>query len=1127
MTATTLHPPATLDDSFEPARFFVLRTPLFPVSAFERWNMDLSATDVEVDDFDDDELSEALDADTTRLRARLADIFDDPMLQEAVFIASPSLAGSQRYWREDPESKRGQRVERSLVSYLGRLCTRSTPFGLFAGCAVGRVAGNGGPTDGVAERSRLALRARTLHRRVSRVDKAYVYGICEDLRRDRSLRRELTFTANDSLYLHGANYRFAQTAVDQSRLTHRLVEVERSEPVDCVLRRAAGGATVAELAAALATSDPDDDIPLDDATAFVHALIDHHLLVSSLSPIVTGDDPAREIAAQLARLTPRTAALAERLTQIRHELAAIDRLGLGVPPTRYQGVFPDEDALRQLLPIQLLQSWPEERLVQVDLLTATDDLTISRDLADQALEAASVLHRLRGPSAHADLESFRDAFVARYQDREVPLLEALDEDAGIPFDATESPLVDASPLLEGLTFPPAENPTEVRWARRENHLFRLLCRALASGVRELALTPDDLDALGGEAPLPLPDAFSIAATIVGSVDELRTGRPRLYLKWLDGPPGGRTVGRFSPLDEQLRGELRESVRNEEACRPEWLFAEIVHLPQGRAANVVGRPVLREHELTFLGRSGAADGQQIPAADVQIRVVGDEIQLRSKRLGHRVIPRLSCAHNPEANGLGLYKFLIALQRQGTSGGVRWHWGPLDAAPFLPRLTYGDVILAPARWRLEKESVEPLKAMPGAERFRAVRRLRRELRLPRVVGVAIGDEFVALDLDNILCVNVFVQMASQRDSSLLVELFLGQEDLCVESPEGAHCHELILPFVRRRTHGPKARTVDTMRDPQEPSAERRRGPRDGAARQSFGPGSPWIDVRLYCSAISADRVLSTVMTPLRAAAERWFFSREQGDDFHLRCRIHGAQERLHGEVRPALERIAGALLDEATIHRFALDTYEREVDRFGGPRGIELAEQLFWLDSELVLDLLAAVDESESAQARWFLALRGGDLLCDELGLELTAKCALASRLSDELLASFDEHDPLRHSLGARYRSDHTRFERLVAEADPTASDREPPARWVVCAQQLIHARAARGVPIAQTVRDALRENRLTCSAPELARHLLRAATRRLFATAPRAHELLIYDFLRRRYTSLLARQRTQYGTRSRP
>ena len=81
----------------------------------------------------------ALAADRRCLRERLKATVQQPDVREAIFVATPSLDSSLESWFQDPDSKRGQKVERALVRYFVRMAARPTPFGLLSGCAFARV----------------------------------------------------------------------------------------------------------------------------------------------------------------------------------------------------------------------------------------------------------------------------------------------------------------------------------------------------------------------------------------------------------------------------------------------------------------------------------------------------------------------------------------------------------------------------------------------------------------------------------------------------------------------------------------------------------------------------------------------------------------------------------------------------------------------------------------------------------------------------------------------------------------------------------------------------------------------------------------------------------------------------
>src|SRR5262249_30605268 len=157
---------------------------------------------------------------------------------------------------------------------------------------------------------------------------------------------------------------------------------------------------------------------------------------------------------------------------------------------------------------------------------------------------------------------------------------------------------------------------------------------------------------------------------------------------------------FCHADPELLANVSAHLREEEALDPQAIFAEVVHLPEGRLGNILRRPVLRRCEISYLGRSGAPADQQLPVADLTLRLAGDRFVLRSRRLGRRIVPRLTSAHNFAWRSLNLYRFLCLLQSQGRLPGSTWDWGALAALPFLPRVTHGRLVFARATWHVTR-------------------------------------------------------------------------------------------------------------------------------------------------------------------------------------------------------------------------------------------------------------------------------------------------------------------------------------------------------------------------------------------------------------------------------------------
>src|SRR5215204_7256758 len=683
---------------FTPSGFFVLRTPLLPFDEMAAWSEGLEA----VGSLGDGQVLEAaLERDRVKLRARLLAAVTRPELRDAIFVASQSLDEALEVWRREPDSKQGRKLESAVVSYFSRAAARATPFGLFAGCTIGTVNG----------RTRLHLQARERYQRHSRLDTDYLWALAEAVEHDPELRKLFAYEPNSSLYEAAGRVRLAQARLTATGRSYHLVAVDKSPYLTAVLEQARGGTTL-EAAAEVVVGD---EISRTEAEEYVAELVENQLLVSDARPLVTGDEPVHGLVATLIGYAP-TAQIAERLDEARAALEEIDAAGLGASPHRYRAI----GSVLADLPAQ-----PDlSRLVQVDLLKPAEEATLGGRVVSEITRGVRILHQLASPDGHDGLSRFRDAFSKRYQTREIPLVEALDEETGIGFERSNSPLAEASPLLAGLPFRAGDEGAEP-WTVRDALLLGKLAKALAEGAGEIALEESDLEGLASQEHRPLPDAFYVAATVAAESDRaIAQGDFRVFLHHLDGPPGALLYGRFCHADATLHKFVRTLLQAEEARRPDRLFAEIVHLPDGRTGNIMCRPVLRDYEIPYLGRSGAPADRQIPVTDLLVSVRDDRIVLRSRRLEREVAPRLTTAHNENWRNLGMYRFLCALQRQDVVSELAWDWGPLREAPFLPRVVSGRLVLSRARWNLTEAERLALDQARGVDQFAAVQTWRAE-------------------------------------------------------------------------------------------------------------------------------------------------------------------------------------------------------------------------------------------------------------------------------------------------------------------------------------------------------------------------------------------------------------------
>ena len=1052
-----------------------------PRDTLDRWGDGLLAPAALAASADRDQLAAAIAADREVLRARLAAIVGRPEVREAIFVASPVLEASIDAWLTDPTSEAGQKTERSLVRYISRMATRPTPFGLFAGNTIGAL----------GETTELELAPRAGYRRYTRIDGDYLSDLTDTLVRDPAVRQRLRYRPNSSLCQVAGRLRYAMRREghgDRGR-SYSLVSLEPSDYLVATLSRAQRGASPAELAAALCEADPEVTRP--EADEFLNELIDNQVLVSDLAPPVTGAEAVDDIAAQLGELVdvPVAAAAAAALRGFRATLGELDR-GVTNEPARYRSAA---ETLAQL------PAKPEiHRLFQVNLVPAAARAQLGADVIDEISRAVDLLRKIAPPRGPDALSRFQDAFVERYETREVPLAEVLDEESGIGFAASQAPGAAASPLLEGLAFPPAPGEDTAAWSARTALLARRIASAAAAGASELVLEGADLEAMAGTAAAPVPDAFQAMLVLARTPN----GELRIQLSSLSGPPGAALLGRFCHSDPAMHEVVAQNLAAEEALRPHVAFAEVVHLADGRLANISARPVLRGHELVYLGRSGAPPGRQLSISDLTISVRDRRVVLRSASLGREIVPRLTNAHNFVNGALGPYRFLASLQSQGLSP-LFFNLGPLGQLPFVPRIRVGRVVLREASWTLRKVDLEPVTAATGAARLEALARLRDAARLPRWVCVEDADNVLPVDLDNVLAVDSFAQLVKHRAALTLTELWPAPSELTVRGPDGSYANEIVVPFVRV-----PASPIAPLAAPPAPATA-------PSLRRSFPPGSDWLYAKLYTGHATADQILTEAIAPITAELPCWFFLRYGDPQWHVRLRVRGEPAWLCGEVLPRLAAQTRAMLDDGRMWRLQLDTYERELERYGGPLGVELAERLFAVDSACVLDILGMLAGDAGSDARWRLALRGTDQLLDDLGFDLPARLELMRRIRDAFAREHRAETSIgfQRGLGDKYRKERAALDPLLDPARDADSELAPGLERLV-------ARSTANAPIIAELRSAAARGALAVPLSELAGSYIHMHINRLIRSAQRAHELVLYDLLVRLYEGRLARARSR-------
>jgi hypothetical protein len=511
--------------------------------------------------------------------------------------------------------------------------------------------------------------------------------------------------------------------------------------------------------------------------------VESQVLVNQLEPAITGPeflDQIMEILGPIEGIDN----IKKVILQIKKALEEIDNSRIGTTASNYQRIADSLEPLQTGFELKFL--------FQTDMVKPTLHCTGEWTLAADLLKAFDVMNKLTPKPGSTNMTQFRDAFFERYETREVPLLHALDTEAGIGYRQTGS-AGDIGPLVDDLAVPGAPGEgSEIRWNRTQAFLFKKYKEAIADNRFEVQLTDKELEPFESDWN-DLPDSFSAMVQIVADQGETNS-KKRVLTSGFGGSSSGNLLGRFCHADPKTDAFVKEIAAKEKELNPDVLLAEIIHLPESRVGNVLLRPVLRQHEIPYLAKAAVPPGDQIKVQDLVVSVKQNRVVLHSKRLNKQIIPRLTNAHNYSFNALPIYHFLADLQTQNLRGGVGFNWGSLaNEYEFLPRVVYRNIILNPATWNIRQEDIKDLvKIKDDEELVQRLREWREKKNIPAHVALADSDNKLFIGLENALCIKTLFSVTKNRPAFQLIEFLFNPENAVVKSKEGVYPNEFIFSF-----------------------------------------------------------------------------------------------------------------------------------------------------------------------------------------------------------------------------------------------------------------------------------------------------------------------------------------------
>lgn len=982
---------------------------------------------------------------------KLQELLDNSFFRSALYFASTELY-KQVELKGFRSERLNERICQSLFKYFNRMCYRATPFGMCSAFSVLDWSESG---DGINFDEDEKLHVRIDFRLGAALGRTF-----EAL----ANKKNLIYYSNTGVYTFGKELRYIKTIEDGEgfQKVHGIAAVEKDQLLCRLLKRAQKGLSKRGFHDFL-----NGQITDEEAEELFQGMTDEELLFNPFQVNITGEAYLKRLNKlfESSELAALGSVIDKSLPKAKVNVAELDKL---VSPF----VSYSED-IRNPFYVNL------QREVKGGL---------DRRYQKIILKGLSCLRRIRQTVQNGSINRFVKEYSARFEDREIPLLLALDPEGGIGYGELEQSADDID-LLKGISFSASSAAKQILWGPVQEFLMRKILQA-AKENQSVLITEQDLGGLPDVATEKYAPGISVMFRIV---------EDKVFIEEAGGVCSTSLTGRFTPFDERVRDQARELAYAEQEQNRDVIFAEIAYFNDEHAANINTRAHIRDYEIPVLVHSTLPPEQVISLNDLYVSVYRGEVILRSARLNKRVIPRLSTAYNHKRSELPVFRFLCDLQYQSLAYNLGLHIeNILPGLDYYPRIEFKECILSPAKWILEKEDLPDRTDKLACQKFRL---LAERHGINRFFALSNADRYLVFDRDDPAGIQLLLSEAGNLNEIRLEEFFMPDQKNAVLTNDqgevfvhqfiaGLVCKEICYTYPGVSRYNPK------------------NIPRD------FIPGDEWLYFKIYCASQNADYLLTKKLYPLikrylkSGRIEQWFFIRYDDQGNHLRIRLKGKKEAIR-EIPGLFNWVLKPLIRRGIITRILLDTYQREIERYG-TKTMEGAERSFMSGSDLVAVYL---DNDQDKQRIVGFAVLGADLILNAFDIQLSYRIKLLENICTNLMREHGDEKSLRDDLNKKYREHQREVYELmsVGQGFLTAAER---SKFRSFEKNL------------NSLNLQFDENEFSRKV-KFASDLLHMHMNRIFSKEQRKKELVIYYLCLRYYLSEQARNNIRSGGMNSP
>ncbi len=685
------------------------------------------------------------------------ELFKNKKIKESILIATPTLYKEINKWvnGDDLDIKKKNKIKSTLFKYFTRMTTRCTPFGTFSGFSLGSISDstNIEPNN-------------SLNKVFVRLDFLVLVKLYHKLNKEDFIISQLKLYPNSTIYQINNEYRYTEYSYSGTLREYKISSVEYSTYLSKVLKASKNGVYIKELITTLTT---DFETSESEANSYIKLLIDSQILVSELEPSLTGIDYLEKLIL-----------IMDGLQDVDKYLKALKNIQEYLSIIHNKAIINNDDffTIKSLIEENFNIQVDIKNLLQIDLMLGVNENKLDKKLISKVRKAIHLLNYFSLGYQNKRLENFAKNFQERFEDKEVPLVIALDQDTGIQYNEISK----------------KNKKSSIHFSHLDEYLFKKILNAKIDHKEIIDISLDDLkelDIIWND----LPNTINCMVEILKDNSEVK-----YRIKTIAGHSSAiNLINRFGSVDEKIKNFMTEVSNLEIEMDKNKLIAEVVHLPNDRLGNVLRAPELRNYEIPILAKSSKRKENQIDINDLMISIVNNNLKLRSKRLNKEISPKISNAYNYNLNCIPIYLFLADFQKYNQKNTLIFHLSKIfENFEFIPRIQFENIIIYPATWYFDTKDIPLLqkKNVLKNELISNILNFKKNNKLPDFISFIEDENEFLINFNNNNSVMLFSDLVKRSTKFILKEFLYQSDDFIVKNNEESFTNEFVFSLHKKK-------------------------------------------------------------------------------------------------------------------------------------------------------------------------------------------------------------------------------------------------------------------------------------------------------------------------------------------